>query len=301
MRIISLVPSATEMLCALGLAEQIVGISHRCDSPTYIADRPRLTHSVLGENLPSAEIHRRVQESMTSQSRLYELDSELMVKLRPDLIVTQDQCSVCAVGKSDVEGSIKFSGCQARVVVLRAARFGELMDDICRLGAATGRDAEAAALIKRMRLRINELRRRTAQAVRPRVFCLSWFDPLMAASHWMTEMVDLAGGLDDLGTEGRASLPLSSARLAAYDPEVIVLMPCDFGLKRTIREWQDPAVQLMCRDLTAVRNGRVYAVKGSLFHRPGPCLIDGVEMLANVLHPLRVRHAYSTEVICKVA
>ena len=300
MRIVSLLPSATETLCALGLAEEIVGISHKCDYPGHITDRPRLTRSTLREDLPSDEIHRRVQESAAGRARLYELDSELLARLQPDLIVTQDQCSVCAVGKDDVEEAARFSGCQSRVVVLRATRFDEVMDDIGALGSATGREETAAALTGRMRMRLNELRRRTAQARRPKVFCLSWFKPLMAASHWMTDIVELARGMDGLGTPG-ASIPLDLDRLLAYNPETIFLMPCDFDLERTVREWQEPTIQAICRDLTAVRNGRVYAVKGSLFHRPGPRLLDGVELLASALHPLRVRLGCSEEAIRKVA
>jgi iron complex transport system substrate-binding protein len=300
MRIVSLLPSATETLCALGLADEIVGISHKCDYPGHITDRPRLTRSTLREDLPSDEIHRRVQESAAGRARLYELDSELLARLQPDLIVTQDQCSVCAVGKDDVEEAARFSGCQSRVVVLRATRFDEVMDDIGALGSATGREETAAALTGRMRMRLNELRRRTAQARRPKVFCLSWFKPLMAASHWMTDIVELARGMDGLGTPG-ASIPLDLDRLLAYDPETVFLMPCDFELERTVREWQSEAIQTICRDLSAVRNGRVYAVKGSLFHRPGPRLLDGVELLASALHPLRVRHGCSEDAIRKVA
>jgi len=301
MRIVSLLPSATETLCALGLSSEIVGISHKCDYPTHIAGLPQLTRSTVREDLPSAEIHRRVQESATGQARLYELDKELLAKLRPDLIVTQDQCSVCAVGKGDVEEALDMTGCNAYVVVLRASRFGQVMDDICKLGLATGRQAEADALVGRMRMRISELRRRTAQARRPKVFCLSWFNPLMAASHWMTEIVALAGGMDGLGAGDGASSPLDTARLRSYDPETIFLMPCDFDLERTVWEWKQPEVQHACTDLSAVRNGRVYAVKGSLFHRPGPRLLDGVELLASALHPLRVRHGYNPDAIKKVA
>lgn len=301
MRIVSLLPSATETLCTLGLADEIVGISHKCDYPGQIANRPRLTGSALREDLPSGEIHRRVQESAAGRARLYELDNEMLARLQPDLIVTQDHCSVCAVGRDDVEKAMRFSGCHARVVVLRAARFSEVMDDIGRLGSATGREEAAAGLVGRMRMRLNELRRRTTQARRPKVFCLSWFNPLMAASHWMTDIVALAGGFDGLGSGDGASVPLGVDRLLAYDPEAIFLMPCDFGLDRTIKEWQDPGIQTLCGDLRAVRNGCVYAVKGSLFHRPGPRLVDGVELLASVLHPLRVRHGYSADAIRRVA
>ncbi len=300
MRIVSLLPSATETLCALGLADQIVGISHKCDYPNHITNRPRLTRSALQEDLPSGEIHRRVQESAAGRTRLYELDGELLARLHPDLVVTQDQCSVCAVGKSDVEEALELNRRKACVVVLRATRFGEVMDDIGRLGSATGCEEAAFALVERMRMRLNDVRRRTAQAQRPRVFCLSWFNPLMAASHWMTDIVGLAGGIDDLGTAS-ASMSLDPNQLISYDPETIFLMPCDFGLERTVREWQDQALQAICRGLNAVRNRRVYAVKGSLFHRPGPRLINGVELLASVLHPLRIRRDYSEDAIRKAA
>ncbi len=150
-------------------------------------------------------------------------------------------------------------------------------------------------------MRVSALRRRTGQARRPKVFCLSWFNPLMAAGHWMTDIVKLAGGIDGLGAGDGASSPLEPTRLASYDPETIFLMPCDLGFERTIREWQGDALQAICRGLNAVRNGQVYAVKGSLFHRPGPRLLDGVELLASVLHPLRVRRGYSEDAIRKVA
>jgi iron complex transport system substrate-binding protein len=301
MRIVSLLPSATETLCALGLADQIVGISHACDYPLEIVNRPHLTTSVLRDDLPSEEIHRRVQESAAGRAKLYTLDAGLLARLEPDLIVTQNQCSVCAVGKDDVDEAVKFNGCKARIVVLRATRFGEVMEDILRLGSAARCEEAASTLTATMRMRLEEVRRRTIQARKPRVFCLSWFNPLMAASHWMTDIVGLAGGFDGLGASDGASTPLDTDRLLSYNPEAIFLMPCDFGLERTIKEWQQPAIQALCRDLRAVRNGCVYAVKGSLFHRPGPRLVDGVELLASVLHPLRVRRGHTAEAIRKVA
>jgi iron complex transport system substrate-binding protein len=301
MRIASLQPSGTETLCALGLADQIVGISHACDYPPEIVNRPHLTKSLLPEGLPSGEIHRRVQESELGRGRLYTLDAELLARLEPDLIVTQNQCSVCAVGKDDVDEALRFNGCKARVVVLRATRFSEVMVDILRLGSATGCEEAASELFVRMRARLEDVRRRTAQARRPHVFCLSWFNPLMAASQWMTDLVGLAGGFDGLGARDGASTPLNADRLRSYDPEAIFLMPCDFNLERTIEEWQDPAIQSLCGDLRAVRNGCVYAVKGSLFHRPGPRLVDGVELLASVLHPLRIRSSHTAAAIRKVA
>ena len=301
MRIASLHPSATETLCALGLGDQIIGISHACDYPPEIVDRPHLTKSLLPPDLPSGEIHHRVQESAAGRARLYRLDAELLERLEPDLIVTQNQCSVCAVGKDDVDEALRLNGSKARVVVLRATRFGEVMEDIARLGSAIGCEGAASALVAGMRARLTDVRRRTARARRPRVFCLSWFNPLMAASHWMTDLVGLAGGFDGLGARDGACTPLNADRLRSYDPEAIFLMPCAFNLERTIEEWQDPAIQSLCGDLRAVRNGCVYAVKGSLLHRPGPRLVDGVELLVGVLHPLRMRPGHTAAAIRKVA
>lgn len=299
MRIVSLLPSATETLCALGLAEQIVGISHKCDFPHQIANRPRLTKSALRDDLPSEEIHRRVQESAAGRAKLYELDSELLTSLEPDLIVTQDQCSVCAVGRKDVEKVFETTRCRAQIVVLRATRVDDVMGDIGRLGIATERATEAATLITRMRARLSEVQRRTSQAGRPKVFCLSWFNPLMAASHWMTDIVELAGGFDGLGATDGTSRSLEPVRLISYNPDAIFLMPCDFTLERTIREWVH--LKAACRDLNAVRKGQVYAVHGSLFHRPGPRLVDGVELLASALHPAQAQYGHSEDSIREVA
>jgi len=301
MRIVSLQPSATETLCALGLADQIVGISHACDYPEEIQDRPRVSKSLLPAHLPSDEIHRRVQASAAGGRRLYAVDAEQLATLDPDMIVTQEQCSVCAVSENDVVEAVKATGCKGRILALSASRFGEVMNDVLKLGSVTNRQEEAANLVARMRMRLEDVRRRTAQARRPRVFCLSWFRPLMAASHWMTEMVSLAGGFDGLGANDGASAPLDGTRLHSYDPEAIFLMPCGFGLKRTIRQWQNPAIQVLCSDLHAVQNGRVYAVDGGVFHRPGPRLVDGVEVLASTLHPLRVPRRYPQQIIRRVA
>lgn len=299
MRIVSLLPSATETLCALGLAEQIVGISHKCDFPPEIADRPRLTKSALRDDLPSEEIHRRVQESAAGRAKLYELDNELLTSLQPDLVVTQDQCSVCAVGRKDVEKVFETTRCRAQIVVLRATRFDEAMEDMGRLGIAAGCAAEAATLITRMRARLREVHRRTSQGRRPKVFCLSWFNPLMAASHWMTDIVWLAGGFDGLGAADGTSRSLEPVRLISYNPDAIFLMPCDFTLERTIREWG--RLRAVWRDLNAVQNGHVYAVQGSLFHRPGPRLVDGVELLASALHPARAQYGHPEDSIREVA
>ncbi len=301
MRIVSLLPSATETLWALCLADNIVGISHACDYPPEICDRPKVTVSLLSDDLPRDELHRRVQENASMGRSLYSVDVQKLADLEPDVVVTQEQCSVCAVGRRDVEAALRAKGVRAAVISLSAARFGEVFQDIVRLGQVTGTLEMAAELISVMRCRIESVRRKTAGARRPRVFCLSWFKPVMAASHWLTEMIRLSGGNDGLGTADGSSRPQLPEALQRYSPEVILLMPCGLSLERTIAEWYSADVQSVCANLPATRNGRVFAVQGSMFHRPGPRLADAIEMLGSLLHPLRIRRLYGDSLVQGVA
>ncbi len=285
MRIVSLLPSATEILCALGLADSLVGISHECDYPPEIRDRPRVTRCLLAAELTSAEIHRCVREGVARSESLYALDSERLASLAPDLVVTQQQCSVCAVGGLDAARALAAIGCQARIESLAASRFEQLPDDIRRLGQATGQAERAAALLRMYRARLERVRRRTNGMHRPRVFCLSWFNPLMAAGHWMTQMVERAGGEDGLGTPGGSSSVLDFATVEAYQPEVVLLLPCGFTPSRTMAEWEAARSQPFWARTPAVQAGRVFILEGSLFHRPGPRLVEGVELLAGLFHP----------------
>lgn len=285
MRIVSLLPSATEILCALGLARSVVGISHDCDYPPEIRDRPRVTRSRLIPELSSQAIHERVHRSAARGESLYTIDAERLAALEPELVVTQRQCSVCAVGEADAARVLAQTGSRARLVALAASRFGELPDDIRRLGQATDRVARAEALVEHLQARLERVWQQAIRAHRPRVLCLSWFNPLMAAGHWVAEMVELAGGEDGLGARGEASTPLTPATLEDYAPEVILLLPCGFTLPRTSAEWQTVRDQPLWAKLPAVRAGLVFAVEGSLFHRPGPRLLDAVELLTGLLHP----------------
>ncbi len=289
MRIVSLLPSATEIVCALGLADNLVGISHDCDYPTEIQGRPRLTRSRLRSDLPSEAIHQEVHGGAARGQSLYEIDTERLAALAPELVVTQRQCSVCAVGEADAIRALAQANSQARLLTLSASRFVEMPDDIRRVGQATRRESEAEALIERLSLRLQKTQRETQGAECPRVFCLSWFNPLMAAGHWVTEMVELAGGEDRLGARGATSSLLEPSALEAYAPEVILMIPCGFTQERTRSEWEVVRAQPLWKNLPAVQAGKVFVVEGSLFHRPGPRLIEGVELLAGLLHPKRQR------------
>ncbi len=285
MRIVSLAPSATEILCVLGLADSVVGISHECDFPPEIRHRPTVTRTCLRSGLSSLEIHDQVHRRRGTGGKLYAIDTVCLAGLSPDLVVSQRQCGVCAVGEADAAAALAEIGSRARLLGLSASRFGELPADIRRIGDATRRADRAQELIRQFGDRLERVRERTKEAARPRVFCLSWFDPLMAAGHWMTEIVELAGGIDSVGGRGETSDRVDARKLEAYAPEVMLLLPCGFVPSRTRAEWEALRHQRPWRELPAVRSGHVFVVDGSLFHRPGPRMIDGLELLAKLLHP----------------
>ncbi len=301
MRIVSLLPSATETLVALGLADCIVGLSHDCDYPAEICDRPRVTATLLAEALPSGEIHRIVHASASHGQTLYSIDVRRLAELEPDLVITQEQCSVCAVGRDDVELAVSHIKKRPLVLSFSATRFSEVFDDILRLGRATGSEQGAAELVSHMRWRIRTVRRRLDGARRPRVFCLSWFDPLMAASHWLTDMVWAAGGEDGLASPDDGSRRLTTEQIREYSPEIVLLMPCGISLERSVAEWRSARTASIWAELPVAERPRVFAVEGSIFHRPGPRLVDGIELLASLIHPLRFRRTYRADVVTQVA
>jgi iron complex transport system substrate-binding protein len=301
MRIVSMVPSATEILCALGLAEQIVAISHDCDYPDEILHRPRLTATKLGSDLSSYEIDKNMRESASSAHSLYVIERELLRKLNPDLVITQEQCRVCAVDRDRTVCALEDMQLSSEWLSLTAADFSGLYQDILKVGSATRQSYRAQNLVGELKERIHLIAQQSAVACRPRVFCLSWFDPLMAAGSWISEMVWLAGGEDRFGAGALASSRIAVDQLVPQSPQVICLLPCSFSQTRTAREWQSIRDSEPWRDLPAVREGRVFTLESSLFHRPGPRLVDGVELMASLLHPDRVSSAVRHEFSGKVA
>jgi len=288
MKIWSLLPSATEMLFALGLGDEITGVTHECDYPPEANAKPRVTVSHIDSTLASREIDRQVTERYGAGLRLYGIDEARLKADPPDLIVTQDLCPVCAVSPSDFAGHMEDAGCWAEVVCLNPKRLRDILGDLRRIGEATGRTVQANSLAGELSNRIEALQAATAgAAARPRVFCLEWLDPPMPAGHWVPEMIRRAGG-DDRGLigPGEPSRKIPWEEMRVIEPEVIVLMPCGFGPERAASEasvlWQ---MEGWSR-LLAVRKGQVYAVDGNAyFSRPGPRVVDGTEMLANIFHP----------------
>jgi iron complex transport system substrate-binding protein len=301
MRIISLVPSATEILCALDLAQDIVGISHDCDYPAVVVNRPRISSTNLAQNLTSYEIDEKVRASMASGHSLYSIRTELLESLNPDLVITQEQCSVCAVDRDRTVCSLESLKLNADWLSLASSGFSGLYQDILKVASATGRVHQAQELVAQLAARLECVARQTASEYRPRVFCLSWFDPLMSAGDWISEMVKLAGGDPHLGAAGESSQRLSVDLLQRESPEIIFLLPCSFSQNRSAAEWRGIRDLSPWKEFPAVRQRCVFALESSLFHRPGPRLVDGVELMAALIHPHQCSFRGELDVWRKVA
>ena len=293
-RIVSFLPSATEIACALGLADSLVGITHECDYPPEVREKPVVVRNVLPiERMSQSEIDRAVAERMHEGQSLYQIDEELLRTLDPDLILTQNLCQVCAPSGNEVSQVIKTLGRTPEILWLTPQSLNEIFDNVRELGAATGRTAEAEQLIANCEARLKRLSDRLhGTAERPRVFCMEWLDPVFASGHWVPELVKLAGGVDVLGSERGESVRVSWEEVVAAAPEVVVIMPCGFNLEQTMKQiwsvfgFQKSEAARAFFELPAVRNGRVYAVDAnSYFARPGPRVVEGAELLARLIHP----------------
>ncbi len=286
MRICTLLPSATEIAFALGLGDSVVAVSHECDFPAGAREKPVVVRGRIdSDNSTSREIDDMVQRHLGRGEGLYGLDLELLRGINPDLIVTQGLCDVCAVGYDDVMAAAGTLKPPARVLSLSPSSLGEVLRDIARVGNATGTSEQAETLVGALRERVGRVAARVPQAgPRPRVACLEWLDPLYAAGHWVPEMVELAGGTDVLAAKHEPSARVALETLVEAAPEILVLMPCGFDESRTLKEWEPFKDLPAWQGIPAVANGRVFAVDGSrFFNRPGPRLVDGLEILAECI------------------
>lgn len=284
MRIASLVPSATESLFGLGLGDQVVAVTHECDHPAEALALPRLTRSVIPPGLGPAEIDNMVREVTGRGDALYELDEGLLAEVAPDLIVTQALCAVCAVSYDDVKTVAGRLPSSPDVISLDPKTLGAVLDDLVRLAAAIGIPERGEQLRAQLRQRLDRVKDAVAGAPRPRVVTLEWMAPPFAGGHWVPEMVELAGAVSVAGEPGRDSRTVSWDELATAQPDVVVAMPC--GLYA-----QEAAEQALAyrEQLESLGAPRVFAVDAaSSFSRPGPRLVEGVELMAHLLHPDRV-------------
>jgi iron complex transport system substrate-binding protein len=281
MRIVSLVPSATEMLFALGVGGDVIAVTHECDYPPAARELPKITRDVLPAGLSAAQIDAAVKERTLAGQSIYELDTETLHDLRPDLIVTQALCSVCAVSYEDVLAVAEEIEPHPRVISLDPHTVGEVLGDARTLAQATDRPDAAVELVRDAAARIDRVRVAVRRARRPRVVALEWLDPPFAAGHWTPQLIDYAGGEDVLGFAGERSEERSWEEAVAAQPDIAIVMPCGYDAQIAYREAE------MHRDrLSALGAGEVVAVDAAAyFSRPGPRIVDGLELLAHILHP----------------
>ncbi len=286
-RIVSLVPSATEMLFALGLGDEVTAVTHECDHPPQVLELPKVTRDVIGPGLEPGEIDRAVRELTEEGRSIYELDEAALRRARPDLIVTQALCAVCAVSYEDVKTVAQRLDPVPEVVSLDPHTIGEVLGDVRTLAQATDAKDAGVDLVQEAARRIDAVRLATRAAAPVPVAALEWLDPVFVAGHWTPQLIEYAGGVDVLGLPGEHSEVRTWEEVAAAQPDVVVVMPCGYDAERAREEAYDFA-----DELEAIGAKRVVAVDAAAYYsRPGPRLIDGLELMAHILHPDRVPEA----------
>ena len=289
-RIVSLIASATEIVCALGFERELVGRSHECDYPAFVSRLPTCSTSKVELGAVSRAIDDQVRTIVSEGLSVYRVDPDLLNRLAPTVIVTQTQCEVCAVSLRDVEEAVcELVTSQPAIVSLEPMSLSDVWEDIRRVASALGDPGRGDDLLTRLTGRLQGIRTRTEPVrTRPSVACIEWIDPLMSAANWMPELVECAGGRNLFGEPGKHSGYFDFDQLAAADPDVIAILPCGFDIERTSREMPPLATHPGWPELAAVRNGRVFVTDGNqYFNRPGPRVVESAEILAEILHPER--------------
>jgi iron complex transport system substrate-binding protein len=287
-RIVSLLPSATEIVCALGLEESLVGVTHECDFPPSVVGKPVLTSSRIShETMSSAEIDHAVRTQLDGHGSIYGLDERLLAELKPDLVITQELCEVCAVSYKTVLQAARLIESDARVVSLEPNDIRDIFANIRTVGELTGAAAEADTLVRDLTVQLDALAvLLTEVETRPRTLVLEWLEPPFAPGHWVPEQVAFAGGDAGFGNAGGKSRTTTAEEIQTYAPEVIVLAPCGYYKEDTLRALERARLPHGWHDLPAVREGKVWAVDAtSYFSRPGPRVVEGAEILLKVIHP----------------
>jgi iron complex transport system substrate-binding protein len=287
MRIVSLLPSATEILFALGLEQDVVGVSHECDFPAQVRAKKIVIHSRIPHDSSPAEIDRLVREFVSRGESLYAVDAQALQDLAPDLIVTQDLCHVCAASPDDLAAALARFGRRPEVLCLNPQDLGDVWRDILWVGEETGRGPRAEALVEQIGERLGAVESQLASASeRPRVGFLEWLQPFYVGGHWVPEMIELAGGEDLFGTKGTPSFRITLDDLVDAAPEILLIAPCGYSAEQARNEVRTMTFPQQWHAIPAVRNGRVYALEAnSYFSRPGPRLVTGIEALAKLFHP----------------
>lgn len=290
MRIASLLPSATEIVCELGLRDSLVGVTHECDYPAGVEKLPHLTANLLSSDMPSRAIDDAVSSSLKSDAHtIYGLDGDLLRQLAPDIIFTQALCEVCAVPTPMVEDAVCTMPAEARIVSLDPMGLDDVFACVEQAGEAAGTPEQAREIAARLRRETEAIRSAVAGAPRPKVLAAEWLDPVYSGGHWVPEMIEVAGGADPFGRVNERSRRIAWEEVAAADPDVIVLMPCGFYAAEVIERYGEIAAAPEFKSLRAAREGNVFAVDATSFYsRPSPRVVEGTRILARVLHPDRI-------------
>jgi len=288
MRIVSFLPSATEIVCSLGLADELVGITHECNYPPEAQGKPIVVRNAIKmEGMTDWEIDETVSRVLRSGGTLYRVNESLLRELDPDIIMTQNLCQVCAPSGNEVSVVLKSLPRKPQILWLTPKNLGGIFENILAVGAATGKTDVANKNIEALKVRV-EFVRNKAQKIRkkPHVFLMEWFDPLYCGGHWIQELTEIAGGRDALARQGRDSVRISWQEVKDWAPEVLILSPCGYNLEDAVKHAKDLPREPVWNELPAVRMNQVYAVDAqSYFARPGPRIVDGLELLAHLIHP----------------
>lgn len=288
MRICSFLPSATEIVYALGLSDSLMAVSHECDYPPEAKTKPKVVRSRFDASaMSSGEIHIEVARLMAAGERIYEVDDAVLAEAAPDLVLTQELCDVCAVSFDDVQQAVVNLKTPPRLISLDPTSLTDVINDVERVGEAVDRRMEASKIASSLRHEVESVREKAEKASdRPKVACIEWVNPFILAGHWVPEMVEIAGGSSVLVGRGEPSKTVSLEQLIEQAPDILVFMPCGMDVARATKEIEDAKCLALLADTPAVRNDRVYAADGgAIFSRSGPRLVEGVGILGKILHP----------------
>ena len=294
-RILSLLPAATEIVCALGFEKNLVGRSHECDFPETVRQLPVCSEANFSDNLSSADIDKKVKDLLFNALSIYTINRELINELAPDIVITQAQCEVCAVSLDEVESALNDDlESAAKIISLQPNSLGDIYDNIREVAAALGAEADAEQLIEELDERVGIIRHKLKYIEnKPSIACIEWLEPLMVSGNWIPELVSIAGGSSILAEPGKHSPFVKWAEIQQADPDIILAMPCGFSIERTIKE-----IHLLLQlpgfaDLKAIKNNRLYIADGNqYFNRPGPRIVDSIEILAEIINPKQFIFGY---------
>lgn len=286
MKLVSFLPSATEILYELGVGDDVLAVTHECNYPAEAKSKPRVIHSSFDpQKMSSQEIDKKVIELVSSGQDIYILDEQVLKKANPDLIVAQGICEVCSPYTREIDKAVTLLGGRPQVLVLDPKNLDDILQNIITVGEKVDRQDKAKDFVLKLQKRISHIKD-TSKISRPKVVCIEWLDPLFSAGHWVPQMVDIAGGINGISSTGEKSRKMQIDEIVQFDPDIIILMPCGFDVSRTILEYEKLSEDRQWKKIKAVNRGEVYAVNANeYFSKPGPRTVTGLEILAKIIHP----------------